>query len=63
MQLTEMGLQGSMAKADAAKPDDLHLIPGTHMVGARELVPTSYPLTSALAPSHMHTHTLNTYET
>lgn len=57
MQLIGMGLQGSTAKAAAAKPDDLHLILGTHMVGARELVPTSFPLTSAPAPSHMHTYT------
>lgn len=55
------GVQGSTAKAIAAKPDGLHLILGTHMLGARELVPTSYPMTSALAPAHMHT--LTTYET
>lgn len=54
MQLTEMGLRGSTAKAIAAKPDGLHLILGTRMLGARELVPASYPMTSALAPSHVH---------
>lgn len=57
MQLTEMRLQWSTAKAIAAKPDDLHLIPGTHVLGARVLTPASYPLSSALAPSHMHTCT------
>lgn len=51
------GVQGSTAKAIAAKPDGLHLIPRNHVVGARELVPASYPMTSALVPSHMHTGT------
>ena len=61
LQINQDGVQGSTAKTIAAKPDGLHLILGTHMVGARELVPATYPLTSALAPSHTHTQAHTKY--
>lgn len=52
-----MALDG---KAPAAKPEDLSLIPGTHIVEG-ELTPENYPLTSTynkiFGHSHRHTHT------
>lgn len=39
-----------LAKVLIAKPNDLRLIPGTHMVGKSEQIPASCPLTSQQAP-------------
>lgn len=43
----------------AAKTDGLNLIPSTHMVGKKELTPTSCFLTSTLALWHASTHIQN----
>ena len=43
----------------ASKSDDLSLVPGTHIVGEKELTLTSCSLTPMCVPWHLcaHTHT------
>lgn len=57
MRTSKTALDG---KAPAAKPEDLSLISGTHIVEG-ELTPENYPLTSTynkiFGHSHRHTHT------
>lgn len=56
------GEMAQWVKAIVAKPDDLSLIPGSHLVEEEnELIPVSCPPTSACVPWYRyvgeHTHT------
>lgn len=54
-QLKDLRVDGSAGKVTDAKPDDLSLILGTHMV-ERELAAASCPLASMLPSTSIYLH-------